>query len=148
MSSTNEFQEPWVEKVFMWTCTKIGPTFAILEHFQARFWTKQKKTHCAFCIFSHCISAETVKFAYDASVWSQKHFSFEAEIRSLGNRTSYTALEKRSIQYMKLSLFFPFQKLMIIISISNKPCMLASDKSNNFRYFREYGTWAKCHCVL
>lgn len=48
---------------------------------------------------------------------------------------------------MKPSLSCPFQKNMIRL-ISTIFCMLASHKSNNFRYFREYWTWAKCHCVL
>lgn len=33
------------------------------EHFQACLWTKRKNSHSSFCIFSHCISEETVKFA-------------------------------------------------------------------------------------
>lgn len=62
------FREPRVEKVFMSTCTRTWSHICKSGiHFKLDFWTKQKGSHGSFCIFSHCISAETVKLAYDTS---------------------------------------------------------------------------------
>ncbi len=76
----------WVQQVLKSTCTQVCPVFATPECFQASFWTKTKSAQGSFSVFLHCISAETVTFAYSpffnyiSELCEAKHFSFGAKV--------------------------------------------------------------------
>lgn len=152
MSSTNSFLESFlVNKNWSHICNSRTFSSLFVDKTKKLTWFSFVYFHTVFQQKQSNLLMTTIPFFIITfqSFVKQKQFSLWSKNKTFGKEvTSYTTLERRSIQYMKPSIMFFSISKTVTLFISNIFCMLSSDKSNNFRYFGPYGTWAKCHCVL